>query len=106
MVIKDDFVKRASHASAKTDGVVLTAMVRRVSLSTPSVIPISSAVCQNDDACIGFPLAGQISPLDGDDKVANMTCYTGGKTVFNNHQMCDVTSQSLVSSMYKSSPNR
>jgi hypothetical protein len=27
-----------------------------------------------------------------DDQVANMTCYTGGQTVFNNHQMCDVTS--------------
>ena len=31
---------------------------------------------------------------DDDDQpaVKNMTCYTGGETVFNNHQMCDVTS--------------
>ena len=29
---------------------------------------------------------------DDDGTVANMTCYKGGQTVFNNHQMCDVTS--------------
>ena len=27
------------------------------------------------------------------DPVANMTCYKGGETVFNNHRMCDVTSE-------------
>ena len=27
---------------------------------------------------------------------ANMTCYKGGETVFNNHQMCDVTSASFL----------
>ncbi|KAJ3492742.1 hypothetical protein NMY22_g20309 [Coprinellus aureogranulatus] len=63
-------------------------------------------VCQTDDACIGFPLAGGINNLlssmkgselkgseltgegeDGDAKQVNMTCYTGGETVFNNHQI-------------------
>lgn len=29
--------------------------------------------------------------------MSNMTCYQGGETVFNNHQMCDVTSQSCPS---------
>lgn len=48
-------------------------------------------VCKNDDACIGFPLAGGVFSED-DQEVANMTCYKGGETVFNNHQMCDVTS--------------
>ena len=47
-------------------------------------------VCETDKACVGFPLAGGISTLDVEQ--ANMTCYTGGETVFNNHQMCDVTS--------------
>ena len=48
-------------------------------------------VCQTDDACTGFPLAGGISDFD-EPTIANMTCYKGGQTVFNNHQMCDVTS--------------
>ena len=56
-------------------------------------------VCKSDNACIGFPLAGGISSLD--DGNANMTCYTGGETVFNNHQMCNVTSPSPF--VYKSS---
>lgn len=51
-------------------------------------------VCQNDDACVGFPLAGGISSFD-EPISANMTCYKGGETVFNNHQMCDVTSTSF-----------
>lgn len=54
-------------------------------------------VCKTDDACIGFPLAGGISSLDGEPiEAANMTCYKGGETVFNNHQMCDVTSKSAA----------
>ncbi|KAG6914930.1 hypothetical protein DXG01_014394 [Tephrocybe rancida] len=55
--------------------------------------------CKNDNACVGFPLAGGISPsLDGDDdvEVGNMTCYKGGETVFNNHQMCDVTNRKII----------
>ncbi|KAJ2917583.1 hypothetical protein MD484_g2890, partial [Candolleomyces efflorescens] len=76
---------------------------------------INCNVCQNDDACIGFPLAGGIEDLltsmrspttlnlnstDSDDPdqpaVKNMTCYTGGETVFNNHQMCDVTNRKIL----------
>ena len=46
-----------------------------------------------DSACNGFPLPGGIVVSDPDVEV-NMTCYKGGETVFNNHQMCDVTSKS------------
>ena len=52
------------------------------------------SVCKTDNACVGFPLAGQISSKDMEEEVANMTCYAGGETVFSNHQMCDVTSKS------------
>jgi hypothetical protein len=52
------------------------------------------AVCKSDNACKGFPLAGAISSLTEGN--ANMTCYTGGETVFNNHQMCNVTSASSL----------
>ncbi|EGN98732.1 hypothetical protein SERLA73DRAFT_168345 [Serpula lacrymans var. lacrymans S7.3] len=57
---------------------------------------INCNVCQRDDACIGFPLAG--TPHVGNDEIsgANMTCYTGGETVFNNHQMCDVTNRKIL----------
>ncbi|KAG6840427.1 hypothetical protein C0991_006777 [Blastosporella zonata] len=59
---------------------------------------INCNVCKNDNACTGFPLAGGISSLDGDDdvEVGNMTCYKGGETVFNNHQMCDVTNRKII----------
>lgn len=60
-------------------------------------------VCEADTACKNFPLAGGIAELlgmssDGDDEPAEednggMVCYTGGETVFQNHQMCDVTSE-------------
>ena len=64
------------------------------------------AVCKNDDSCAGFPVSREIKDMlkemkglssnESDDEdegtVANMTCYKGGQTVFNNHQMCDVTS--------------
>ena len=52
-------------------------------------------VCKSDNACIGFPLAGGIHTEMDDENVANMTCYKGGETVFNNHQMCDITSTFL-----------
>ncbi|KAI8980227.1 hypothetical protein BD414DRAFT_494008 [Trametes punicea] len=55
---------------------------------------INCNVCQTDDACIGFPLLGQ--PVDDDERVGNMTCYKGGETVFNNHQMCDVTNRKIL----------
>ncbi|PPQ92595.1 hypothetical protein CVT25_007287 [Psilocybe cyanescens] len=56
---------------------------------------VNCNVCKNDDACIGFPLAGGVFSED-DQEVANMTCYKGGETVFNNHQMCDVTNRKIV----------
>jgi hypothetical protein len=50
------------------------------------------AVCKTNEACAGFPLIGV--PTGDDDEVnpEDMRCYTGGETVFNNHQMCNVTS--------------
>lgn len=30
--------------------------------------------------------------IPDDDEPLNMTCYKGGDVVFQNHQMCDVTS--------------
>lgn len=59
---------------------------------------INCNVCKTDNACANFPLIGGI-PRNGDDDdvpVANMTCYTGGRTVFNNHQMCDVTNKEII----------
>lgn len=58
-----------------------------------------SQVCKNDNSCVGFPLAGGIGTLDESGEPANMTCYTGGETVFNNHQMCDVTSTYAIHAM-------
>ncbi|KZP09735.1 hypothetical protein FIBSPDRAFT_911906 [Athelia psychrophila] len=56
---------------------------------------INCNVCESDNSCVGFPLAGGI--LDNDDvDVGNMTCYKGGETVFNNHQMCDVTNRKIL----------
>ena len=78
--------------NAKRVGVVSTAMVRATMPENLRVLTVFQ-VCQNDDACIGFPLAGVPKTLeDGDGSAGNMTCYKGGETVFNNHQMCDVTS--------------
>lgn len=47
------------------------------------------AVCKTNNACRGFPLAGEVPDIDPED----MLCYQGGETVFNVHQMCDVTSK-------------
>ncbi|KAL1949551.1 hypothetical protein VTO73DRAFT_8432 [Trametes versicolor] len=55
---------------------------------------INCNVCKTDDACAGFPLLGQ--PTGDDDRIGNMTCYKGGETVFNNHQMCDVTNRKIL----------
>ncbi|KAI0635999.1 hypothetical protein C8Q77DRAFT_1052354 [Trametes polyzona] len=55
---------------------------------------INCNVCKTDDACIGFPLRGQ--PTGDDERVGNMTCYKGGETVFNNHQMCNVTNRKIL----------
>ncbi|KAJ7767188.1 hypothetical protein B0H16DRAFT_1789130 [Mycena metata] len=57
---------------------------------------INCNVCQTNQACAGFPLAG--SPIGDDDEVNpdDMRCYTGGETVFNNHQMCNVTNRKII----------
>ncbi|KAJ3504955.1 hypothetical protein NMY22_g17749 [Coprinellus aureogranulatus] len=80
--------------------------------SSSSSSLLLALLCQTDDACIGFPLAGGINDLlssmkgselqgeDGDAKQVNMTCYTGGETVFNNHQMCDVTTILSIASTH------
>ncbi|KAG6873471.1 hypothetical protein C0995_015174 [Termitomyces sp. Mi166 len=59
---------------------------------------INCNVCKNDNACVVFPLAGKISAMEGGDDadVGNMTCYKGGETVFNNHQMCNVTNRKIL----------
>ncbi|KAH9945126.1 uncharacterized protein BXZ73DRAFT_38891 [Epithele typhae] len=57
---------------------------------------INCNVCKTDDACAGFPLRGQPTDPDDADRVGNMTCYTGGETVFNNHQFCDVTNRKIL----------
>ncbi|ESK86895.1 abc transporter [Moniliophthora roreri MCA 2997] len=56
---------------------------------------INCNVCKTDDACVGFPLHGGV-PEDGGLPVGNMTCYKGGETVFNNHQMCNVTNRKII----------
>lgn len=56
------------------------------------IVYSQSIVCKTDDACANFPLLGK-PELDPDSEVANMTCYKAGETVFENHQMCDVTSK-------------
>ncbi|KIM40694.1 hypothetical protein M413DRAFT_446097 [Hebeloma cylindrosporum] len=57
---------------------------------------INCNVCKTDDACVGFPLMGGVINGGDDEEVANMTCYKGGETVFNNHQMCDVTNRKII----------
>jgi hypothetical protein len=71
-------------------GKASTATVRIETFSSKFWSNMYHLVCHTDDACTGFPLVGGIeSSLD---EPVNMTCYKGGQTVFNNHQMCDVTS--------------
>ncbi|KAJ8594505.1 hypothetical protein M405DRAFT_930167 [Rhizopogon salebrosus TDB-379] len=57
---------------------------------------INCNVCKSDNACLAFPLAGGIHTEMEDGNVANMTCYKGGETVFNNHQMCDITNRKIL----------
>ena len=54
---------------------------------------INCNVCETDKACANFPLpGGNSSSLPSGDDELEMTCYKGGDVVFQNHQMCDVTS--------------
>ncbi|KAF8577787.1 hypothetical protein K439DRAFT_1655013 [Ramaria rubella] len=55
---------------------------------------INCNVCQNDMACINFPI-GQLSSLDNESP-PNMTCYQNGATVTQNHQMCNVTNRKIL----------
>ncbi|OSX57659.1 hypothetical protein POSPLADRAFT_1185639 [Postia placenta MAD-698-R-SB12] len=55
---------------------------------------VNCNVCETDDACRGFPLAGK--PLEDGEEINNMTCYKGGLTVFENHQMCKVTNRKIL----------
>ncbi|GJE89867.1 ABC transporter G family member [Phanerochaete sordida] len=59
---------------------------------------INCNVCQTDAACANFPLPhlpGELGSLD-DGVAENMTCYKGGDTVFQSHQMCDVTNRKIL----------
>ncbi|KAF8829784.1 hypothetical protein HHX47_DHR2000225 [Lentinula edodes] len=53
-------------------------------------------VCKTDQACRGFPLFGIPDSEQDGSEAQNMTCYTGGETVFQNHQMCDVTNRKIL----------
>ncbi|EPT01714.1 hypothetical protein FOMPIDRAFT_1119813 [Fomitopsis schrenkii] len=55
---------------------------------------VNCNVCKTDDACVGFPLAGK--PVEDGEEINNMTCYKGGVTVFENHQMCAVTNRKIL----------
>ena len=87
------------NARVKMDGVGSTVMASTyfpltvdVSINVDYWAEHSSLVCETDDACANFPLPGGDSSIPGGSDTTNMTCYKGGDAVFNNHQMCDVTS--------------
>lgn len=85
---------KGNPASARRAGEGLIAMVCSAQVLRLLSL-ILAAVCQNDNACVGFPLPGEVSSLVESSHAGNMTCYKGGETVFNNHQMCNVTSESI-----------
>lgn len=70
------------------------AVICNLHLPIFSLILAALPVCKTDAACVGFPLPGAIRGSLDDNTVANMTCYKGGETIFNNHHMCDITSRS------------
>jgi hypothetical protein len=59
---------------------------------------VNCNVCKTDSACRNFPLRGLPEDSDngGDIGAANMTCFKGGETVFENHQTCDVTNRKIL----------
>ncbi|KAE9404292.1 hypothetical protein BT96DRAFT_973299 [Gymnopus androsaceus JB14] len=57
---------------------------------------INCNVCKTDQACQGFPIFGLPDSGQDDTDPQNMTCYKGGETVFQNHQMCDVTNPAIL----------
>jgi hypothetical protein len=84
-----------NHATVEMGGLVLIAMASFWQYFRYSKLAYDTVVCKSDSACVGFPLAGSPS-LEDETKSVNMTCYKGGETIFNNHQMCNVTSSSSV----------
>lgn len=59
---------------------------------------MESTVCESDGACATFPYK---SYTDDQIRNANMTCYKGGETIVQNHQMCNVTSPSSLLNEYQ-----
>ncbi|KAJ3522951.1 hypothetical protein NM688_g8799 [Phlebia brevispora] len=60
---------------------------------------VNCNVCKTDAACANFPLRKQpdVGFADDDDlPISNMTCYKGGDTVIENHQICDVTNRKIL----------
>ncbi|KAI0783919.1 hypothetical protein BC629DRAFT_1582504 [Irpex lacteus] len=59
---------------------------------------VNCNVCKTDAACRNFPLRDLPDDFLDDDSegVGNMTCYKGGETVFQNHQICDVTNRKIL----------
>ncbi|KAK7682498.1 hypothetical protein QCA50_014298 [Cerrena zonata] len=64
---------------------------------------VNCNVCKTDNACANFPVPGGHDadddnniPGGGEVGVANMTCYNGGVTVYENHQVCDVTNRKIL----------
>ncbi|KAF8176209.1 hypothetical protein K438DRAFT_81241 [Mycena galopus ATCC 62051] len=58
---------------------------------------INCNVCETNQACAAFPLPGG-TPVENEEEInpEDMRCYTGGETVFNNHQMCNVTNRKII----------
>ncbi|THH15110.1 hypothetical protein EW146_g5317 [Bondarzewia mesenterica] len=96
MVINGTYAKKKSNVNAKMAGEVSTATVRLIQRDPPEkTAEMYASVCQADDACKNFPLAGGVSSLDT-DITANMTFYSGGETVFSNPQFCGVTNRKIL----------
>ncbi|CAL1717265.1 unnamed protein product [Somion occarium] len=60
---------------------------------------VNCNVCKTDAACANFPIPGGDHdgiPADDDLGVANMTCFKGGVSVYENHQACDVTNRKIL----------
>ncbi|KAF9074158.1 hypothetical protein BDP27DRAFT_1444427 [Rhodocollybia butyracea] len=65
---------------------------------------INCNVCKTNQACQGFPIFGLPDSDQSDTDPQNMTCYTGGETVFQNHQMCDVTNRKILDTVGNNRP--
>lgn len=92
METRDVPEKKVKNVTVMMAGEVSTATVRGNVLFGLSLLIEHQIVCQTNQACQGFPIFGLPDSDQDDADAQNMTCYTGGETVFQNHQMCDVTS--------------